>query len=76
MSALTNWFAGDVRPERPGAYETKSADHERTWFQYWNGTQWGAYCTTPAIAEKDANFRSARQFPLWRGLASDPSVTP
>lgn len=76
MSARTDWFPADVRPERHGAYETKNADHERVWFQYWNGKQWGGFCTSPEASKRDANYRSARQFPLWRGLASDPSVKP
>lgn len=71
MSKVTEWFPGDVPPERAGVYETMVASDLS--FQYWTGVHWGRTSHNPEIAAQMAGAPSYFQKPYWRGLASDSS---
>lgn len=69
---LTPWFPGDVKPARPGVYQTR--DGKDVCYQFWTGEQWNMATTS---AEYAADFqqdgdRSHFQNDPWRGLAEKP----
>lgn len=67
---LTPWFPGDVKPVRPGVYETDARGSRLRCFQHWNGRFWGMACKTLDGAELYADDSSNYQDDKWRGLAS------
>ena len=71
---VTDWFPAGVRPERIGVYQCRGgrAGNSET-YQYWNGSYWSMWSSTPRFAMTYKGTRSSRQNPSWRGLASNPS---
>lgn len=66
---LTPWFPSDVRPVRPGIYETDADVVTGPCYQLWTGQWWGFCSSWPDYA---LEFKSDFQSPRWRGLASKP----
>ncbi len=71
----TPWFPADIKPARPGRYETrfigwgpKGKDTQWTGESTWNGSQW---------SEQGGSMMFgvfSRQDKEWRGLAEDPKA--
>lgn len=71
MPKYTPWFSGDVKPVRPGVYETDSKGSPFRCFQFWDGVKWGLASITPAIAHACAGTTSLCQDDAWRGLTKE-----
>lgn len=71
---LTEWFPEDVKPARPGVYETRligSAGYViADGYSLWTGKRWNDTRTTVLLARIDS-FRGM-QSKMWRGLAKKP----
>lgn len=79
MNKLTDWFPAGSRPARKGVYNTRSnwgGAPPEGGYQYWNGKRFMCTCDDPAMAYRFRTSRSSYPLAEWRGLASDPSVTP
>ena len=70
MSKYTEWATGN--PPTTGVWQTKDID-DREVYQNWNGRFWGYFCKSPERAYYNAEYKSMRQGPLWRGLAEKPA---
>jgi hypothetical protein len=73
-AALTQWFPADVKPVRDGVYETRLVAEEDV-YQRWYQGRW----CSPSLSKRRAfstYYPALIQNLQWRGLASDPSVTP
>ncbi len=68
---LTDWYPGDVKPFRPGVYETDWG-HVRRWYSRWTGTRWLPAAETWPAAQIEMEPSEWQAMP-WRGLASDPT---
>jgi hypothetical protein len=66
---LTPWFPGDVKPARPGVYETDAETDSYLCYQLWTGNHWG-WCS--ANSGFVLPYESRYQSPRWRGLAKEP----
>lgn len=71
---LTPWFPADVKPVRKGVYEVRDFNIEKE-YSFWDGVEWKARQLTPSHAALRLH-KAHTQEKKWRGLASDPSVTP
>jgi len=69
---LTEWYPGDVKPARPGVYETRIKGDIRQWFQHWNGEYFGYSSPSTFGAYASRSSKSIFDFCEWRGLAHNP----
>lgn len=68
---MTDWFPGDVKPVRPGVYETKEPDGS-IWFNEFDGFDW-FYGNHACVPSKSRTVLPSERLISWRGLASDPN---
>ncbi len=68
---LTDWFPGDVKPARPGVYETKEPDGT-IWFNEFDGVDW-FYGNHACVPSKSRTVLPGELLISWRGLAANPS---
>ena len=71
---LTPWFPENVKPARPGVYETQMTGVEPPYghgYSHWNGERWSDTSKTRRIP---AWKKTAIGWPtkVWRGLVNDP----
>lgn len=73
---LTPWFPPEVKPVRPGVYQTQDKDLPGdTYYNLWDGVSW--FYGFGELAERDT-WRdeswpdSADSLKHWRGLAEQP----
>lgn len=80
---MTDEFPADVKPVRPGVYETRYDTEvpgnphpfESVGYSYFNGERWSYQHETIADAMVNAHSnRLARQDKRWRGIAVDPDA--
>ena len=75
---LTPWFAGCVKPARPGVYlatvlMNSKLDDSRGLYRYWNGKHWCKPADTPTAAVHPSMLsRAYFRIMYWRGLAKPP----
>ena len=68
---LTPFFAGYVKPARPGVYERMSENTGMMYYSRWNGHTWFSLNENVRVAA-DSPFISSYQRLKWRGLAKKP----
>lgn len=66
--ALTPWFAGTVKPARPGVYQRRGGNNVHT-YSYWTGEYWCFSHERVDKAAMDDSYPSISQEKAWRGLA-------
>ena len=59
----TGWFSPDVKPVRPGIYETWFLDPFDLGFSHWDGRRWSSQSKTVR-----ADRSTGVQWKHWRGL--------
>lgn len=65
-ASVTEWFAGDTKPEVEGYYERHFTDGNS--LQWWDGRLWRAH--NPDETKGSApHWRQVGDYPCWRGLA-------
>ena len=72
MMQVTQWFGGDVKPEKKGVYERFLDTNGYFFYSYWDGKKW---CCSCRIKDDAANYKvstSKYQDCIWRGLAEKP----
>ena len=81
MSAVTDWFEGDVLPVHEGVYE-REISAGSTWqagqvaYWLWDGKHWraGGYGNAQYAADFSTSKPAPEQNLPWRGLASNPAA--
>jgi len=69
---LTGWFEKKRQPARIGVYETRQNHDEKTWYSFWDGSQWRGEWYTPQRAANYASGCFGMTATHWRGLAVKP----
>lgn len=66
----TFWYPPEIKPVRPGLYETKSPilGYSPGWFSYWDGKKWGSAYPSVGKAHLERSSIAFRQDRPWRGL--------
>ncbi len=65
---LTDWFPKNVKPIHVGVYRTDASYTGMKTYQHWNGTFWGMFAPTPAVANRYKDTPSMHSRPRWCGL--------
>ena len=72
----TKWFDGwKVDPVYIGLYECKNRQTKIKYFKYWNGSSWFSvrFVSDERFILLDLpDLPDCWQYPMWRGLASNP----
>jgi hypothetical protein len=68
----TPWFAGTVKPARPGVYERRFASGAIR-FARWTGREWRVSAETVFTAHTQRLATALQTAPRWRGLAERPA---
>ena len=66
--ALTPWFAGTVKPARPGVYQRRGGNNAHT-YSLWDGARWCFSAERADEAALNIGWPSLAQHKPWRGLA-------
>lgn len=67
----TSWFVHNVKPARPGVYETLliQLNQSTPMYSYWNGEAWHVSASSIAVAEQlSKGGTSFAQDKEWRGI--------
>lgn len=70
--SVTDWFAGDTKPEIPGYYERHFTDG--TTLQWWDGSQWLAH-DPDELRGSTPHWRQVGDYPCWRGMVPNAKVS-
>jgi len=69
----TPWFAGTVKPARPGVYERRFGFGEAIRYATWTGSQWCLSAGSILRARERVGVSGLQDAPEWRGLAERPA---
>jgi hypothetical protein len=65
---MTQWYPSNIKPVRPGVYETTYTGGS---YCYFDGKRWGWANPTVRKANKDRDTRGAYQAKEWRGFTKE-----
>jgi hypothetical protein len=66
---LTPWYPGNIKPVREGVYMLMCGFGVEVGYQYWDGSYWGLWCSTPQDAFHFRGKCGAKdQNGMWRGV--------
>lgn len=64
---MTDWFPPHIKPVHIGVFLCEGG-WSGEGLQFWNGNFWGGWADDPLTTKDNADFRSERQNPQWRGF--------